>query len=50
MEKYTYTDENEKLRKKLIMMKIIATSLLVFMTIVFIIFRGLEGRGFCIHL
>ncbi|WP_024833224.1 DUF445 domain-containing protein [Ruminiclostridium josui] len=45
MEKYTYTDENEKLRKKLIMMKIIATSLLVFMTIVFIIFRGLEGRG-----
>ncbi|EPR10402.1 DUF445 domain-containing protein [Ruminiclostridium papyrosolvens] len=45
MEKYTYTDENEKLRKKLRLMKIIATSLLVFMTIVFIIFRRLEGRG-----
>lgn len=45
MEKYSYTDENEKLRKKLKTMKIIATSLLVFMTIVFIIFRRLEGRG-----
>ncbi len=45
MEKYTYTDENEKLRKKLRMMKIIATSLLVFMTLVFIIFKNLEGRG-----
>ncbi len=45
MEKYSYTDENEKLRKKLKTMKIIATSLLVFMTFVFIIFRRLEGRG-----
>ncbi len=45
MEKYSYTDENEKLRKKLRTMKIIATSLLVFMTLVFIIFRRLEGRG-----
>ncbi len=45
MEKYSYTDENEKLRKKLRTMKIIATSLLVFMTFVFIIFRRLEGRG-----
>ncbi len=45
MENYTYTDENEKLRKKLRMMKIIATSLLVFMTLVFIIFKRLQGRG-----
>lgn len=45
MEKYSYTDENEKLRKKLRTMKIIATSLLVFMTFVFIIFRRLEERG-----
>ncbi len=45
MEKYSYTDENEKLRKKLRTMKIIATSLLVFMTLVFIIFRRLEERG-----
>ncbi len=45
MEKYTYTDENEKLRKKLRTMKIIATSLLVFMTLVFIIFKRLQGRG-----
>lgn len=45
MEKYTYTDENEKLRKKLRLMKIIATSLLVFMTLIFIIFKRIEGRG-----
>ncbi len=45
MEKFNYTDENEKLRRKLRMMKIIATSLLVFMTLVFIIFKRLEGRG-----
>ncbi len=45
MEKYSYTDENEKLRKKLRTMKIIATSLLVFMTLVFIIFKRLQGRG-----
>ncbi len=45
MEKYSYTDENEKLRKKLRTMKIIATSLLVFMTLIFIIFKRLQGRG-----
>lgn len=45
MEKYTYVNENEKLKKKLTSMKIIATSLLIFMTIIFIIFRRLQGRG-----
>ncbi len=45
MEKYTYVNENDKLRKKLRTMKIIATSLLVFMTVVFIIFKRLQGRG-----
>ncbi len=45
MEKFNYIDENEKLRRKLRVMKIIATSLLVFMTLVFIIFKRLEGRG-----
>ncbi|HEX2925692.1 MAG TPA: DUF445 domain-containing protein [Ruminiclostridium sp.] len=45
MEKYTYENENDKLRKKLTSMKIIATSLLVFMTVVFIIFKRIQGRG-----
>ena len=43
--KYTFTDDSNELRKKLTRMKIIATSLLVFMTIIFIIFKRYEGRG-----
>jgi uncharacterized membrane-anchored protein YjiN (DUF445 family) len=45
MEKYTYVNENDKLKNKLRSMKVIATSLLIFMTVVFIIFRRLENRG-----
>ena len=43
--KYTFTDDNNELRKKLTRMKIIATSLLVFMTIIFTIFKRFEDRG-----
>ncbi len=43
--KYTFTDDSNELRRKLTRMKIIATSLLVFMTIIFIIFKRYEDRG-----
>ncbi|QNU67935.1 DUF445 domain-containing protein [Ruminiclostridium herbifermentans] len=43
--KNDYKKEEEKLRKKLRSMRIIATSLLVFMAIVFIVFRRYEDRG-----
>ena len=36
MEKYNYKNEEIKLRKKLRNMRIISTSLLVFMTVVFL--------------
>lgn len=45
MDKYSYKNEEEKLRKKLRSMRIIATSLLVFMTIVFIVFKRYENKG-----
>ncbi|MDF2988838.1 MAG: putative rane protein [Eubacterium sp.] len=45
MEKYYYKNEELNLRKKLRNMKLIATSLLVFMTAVFIIFKRYEDRG-----
>jgi uncharacterized membrane-anchored protein YjiN (DUF445 family) len=45
MDKYSFVNEEVDLRKKLKNMKIIATSLLVFMTIVFIIFKRYEGKG-----
>lgn len=45
MEKYSYVNEEATLRKKLRSMKIIATSLLVFMTIVFIVFKRYEDKG-----
>lgn len=45
MDKNDYKSEEEKLRKKLRNMRIIATSLLVFMTVVFIVFRRFEDRG-----
>jgi len=45
MDKYSNGTEEVELRKKLRSMKIIATSLLVFMTIVFIVFRRYEDRG-----
>lgn len=45
MEKYNYVNEEEKLRLKLRNMKIIATSLLVFMTVVFVVFKRYEDRG-----
>ncbi len=40
-----YDIEEAKLRRKLRKMRIIATSLLVFMTIVFLIFKRIEDRG-----
>ncbi len=45
MEKYNYLNEELKLRAKLRKMKIIATSLLAFMTITFIIMKRYEDRG-----
>ena len=45
MDKYSYKNEEENLRKKLRSMRIIATSLLVFMTIVFIVFKRYENKG-----
>lgn len=45
MDTNIYKNEEENLRKKLRTMKIIATSLLVFMTIVFIVFKRYEDRG-----
>lgn len=45
MDKYDYVNEEDKLRKKLRSMRIIATSLLVFMAIVFIVFKRYEGKG-----
>ncbi len=45
MDKNDYKNEEEKLRKKLKNMRIIATSLLVFMAVVFIVFRRYEDRG-----
>ena len=45
MEKYEYSDETEKLRIKLRKMRIIATSLLAAMTVIFIIFKRYEDRG-----
>ncbi|MHB8062244.1 MAG: DUF445 domain-containing protein, partial [Ruminiclostridium sp.] len=45
MDKYSDVNDEVTLRKKLRSMRIIATSLLVFMTIVFIVFKRYEGRG-----
>jgi len=45
MDKYSYVNEEVKLRKKLRSMRIIATSLLVFMAIVFMVFKRYEDRG-----
>jgi uncharacterized membrane-anchored protein YjiN (DUF445 family) len=45
MNKYSDINDELKLRKKLRSMKIIATSLLVFMTVVFIVFKRYEARG-----
>lgn len=45
MEKYNYLNEELKLRTKLRKMKIIATSLLVFMAVTFIIMKRYEDRG-----
>lgn len=45
MGKYNYLDEEAKLRFKLRRMKIIATSLLLFMTLVFIVFKRFEDKG-----
>jgi uncharacterized membrane-anchored protein YjiN (DUF445 family) len=45
MDKYSYINEEEKLRKKLRTMRIIATSLLAFMTVVFIVFKRFEEKG-----
>ncbi len=45
MEKYNYRNEELKLRAKLRRMKIIATSLLAFMTVTFIIMKRFEDRG-----
>ena len=45
MEKYNYKTEEIKLRKKLTRMKIIATSLLAFMTVTFIVMKKFEDRG-----
>ncbi len=45
MDTNSYKNEEEKLRKKLRTMRIIATSLLAFMAIVFIIFKRYEDRG-----
>ena len=40
-----FINEEEKLRKKLKNMRILATSLLIFMTVVFIVFRRYEEKG-----
>lgn len=45
MEKYIYKNEEINLRRKLRNMRLIATSLLVFMTVVFVIFKRIENRG-----
>ena len=45
MDKNDYKNEEEKLRKKLRSMRIIATSLLIFMAVVFVVFRRYEDRG-----
>ncbi len=45
MEKYNYNSEEAELRKRLRNMRILATSLLVFMTVVFVIFKHFEYRG-----
>lgn len=45
MENYSYMSEELKLRKRLRNMRILATSLLVFMTVVFIVFKRYEDRG-----
>ncbi len=45
MEKNDYAYEEVKLRKKLKKMRIIATSLLVFMTIIFLVFKRYEDKG-----
>ncbi len=45
MEKYSYQNEELKLKKKLKNMKLIATALLVLMTVVFIVMRRFEDRG-----
>ncbi len=45
MEKYNYKNEEIKLRKKLKNMRIISTSLLVFMTITFLVMKRYEDRG-----
>ncbi len=45
MEKYIYKNEEINLRRKLRNMRLIATSLLVFMTVVFVIFKRVENRG-----
>lgn len=45
MEEFNYKNEEEKLKIKLRNMRIIATSLLVFMAIIFIIFKRYEDRG-----
>lgn len=45
MEKSVYKYEELKLRNKLRKMRIIATSLLVFMTVVFVIFKRYEDKG-----
>jgi|GEM_PF-1509310 len=45
MEKYNYSNEELKLRAKLRKMKIIATSLLAFMTVTYIIIKRYEDRG-----
>ncbi len=45
MEKYNYKNEEIKLRKKLRNMRIISTSLLVFMTVVFLVMKRYEDRG-----
>ena len=45
MEKYSYQKEELKLKKKLRNMKLIATSLLVLMTVVFIVMKRFEDRG-----
>lgn len=45
MDKNDYKSEEEKLRKKLKNMRVFATSLLVFMAVVFIVFRRYEDKG-----
>lgn len=45
MEKSNYANEELKLRKKLRKMRIIATSLLIVMTVIFVIFKKYDDRG-----